>query len=387
MLPWISENHGGDMEESTAGSIIEHFSDLDDPRRSNRRHLLLDIVVIAVCAVICGADDWGAVQEFGEARLGWLQGFLELPHGIPCDETFRRVFARLDAEEFQKRFIAWVGAVFEMTKGQVIPVDGKRLRRSHDRASDKEAIHMVSAWASENHIVLGQVKVDEKSNEIPAVPELLALLDISGCVVTADALHCQKKTAQTIIEQGGEYVLRVKDNQGGLAETLEELFDYAQETEYADCNYHRTVSKGHGRLEIRECWTTSDEDYFRYVHHREEWQGLCTLAMVKTERRLAHKTEAQTKYYISSLPSDAASILDASRGHWGIENQVHWILDVAFREDECRLRKDNGAENFAVLRHIALTLLQQERTLKRGIKTKRLKAAWDTRYLHKILQV
>jgi predicted transposase YbfD/YdcC len=375
------------MAETPAGSIIEHFSDLDDPRRENKRHLLLDIIVIAVCGVICGADDWGAVAEFGKAKRDWLQGFLELPHGIPCDETFRRVFARLDAEQFQDRFISWVRAAFEVTKGQVIPIDGKRLRRSHDRAAGKEAIHMVSAWASENHLVLGQVKVDEKSNEIPAVPELLTMLDISGCIVTADALHCQKKTAQTIIERGGEYVLRVKDNQGNLSETLEELFDYAEETAYTDCDHHRTVSKGHGRLEIRDCWTTADEDYFRYVRDREEWVGLSTLVMVKTERRLAHKTESQVKYYISSLPNDAASILHASRSHWGIENQVHWVLDIAFREDECRLRKGNGAQNFAVLRHIALTLLKQEKTLKRGIKTKRLKAALDTRYLRKVLQV
>ena len=374
------------MEETPAGSIIEHFSDTDDPRRENRRHLLIDIIVIAICAVICGADDWSAVQEFGEAKYDWLKGFLELPHGIPCDETFRRVFARLDADQFQERFIAWVRAVFEITEGQVIPIDGKTLRRSHDRAAGKKAIHIVSAWASKNHLVLGQVKVDEKTNEIPVVPELLALLDISGCIVTADALHCQKKTAQTIIERGGEYVLRVKDNQGNLSETLEELFEYAEETAYADCDHHRTVNKGHGRLEIRECWTTSHEDYFLYVRDREEWQGLRTLAMVKTERRLEHKTEHQVKYYISSLPSDAESILSASRGHWGIENQVHWVLDIAFREDECRLRKGNGAQNFAVLRHIALTLLKQEQTLKRGIKNKRLKAAWDTQYLCKVLQ-
>jgi len=374
------------MEQTPTGNIIEHFSDMEDPRRENRRHLLIDIVVIAICGVICGADDWGAVQEFGEAKYAWLKGFLELPHGIPCDETFRRVFARLDADQFQERFMAWVRAVFDMTKGQVIPIDGKSLRRSHDHRAGKEAIYIVSAWATENHLVLGQVKVNEKSNEIPAVPELLTLLDVSGCIVTADALHCQKETARTIIERGGDYVLRVKDNQGNLSETLSELFDYAQETAYADCDYHRTVDKGHGRLEIRECWTTSDEDYFRYVRDREEWQGLCTLAMVKTERRLERKTEYQVKYYISSLPSDAESILSASRGHWGIENQVHWVLDIAFREDECRLRKGNGAQNFAVLRHIALTLLKQEQTLKRGIKNKRLRAAWDTQYLRKVLQ-
>jgi predicted transposase YbfD/YdcC len=326
------------------------------------------------------------VRAFGEAKYSWLKGFLELPHGIPSHETFRRVFARLNSEQFQDRFMAWVRDVFEVTKGQVIPVDGKCVRRSHDRTAGKEAIHLVSAWATENHLVLGQVKVDEKSNEIPAVPKLLELLEISGCIVTADALHCQKKTAQAVIKQGAEYVLRVKENQGILAQTLDELFEYAEETAYVDCDYHRTIEKVHGRLEIRECWVTSDEDYLRYVHKREAWPGLQTLVMVKTERRLADKTEHQLKYYISSLPCDARAILSASRGHWGIENQLHWVLDIAFREDECRLRKGNGAQNFAVLRHIALTLLKQETSLKLGIKNKRLKAAWDTQYLCKVLQ-
>jgi len=266
---------------------------------------LLDIVVIAICAVICGADDWAAVEEYGEAQRAWLGQFLVLPHGIPSDDTFRRVFARIDATQFQERFISWIRAVFEVTEGQVIPVDGKKLRRSHDRAIGREAIYIVSAWAAENRLVLGQVKVEDKSNEIPAVPELLALLDISGCIVTADALHCQKATVQQIIEQGGEYVLRVKDNQANLSQALEELFAYAQETAYVDCDYARTVNKGHGRIEIRECWTTSDEDYLRYLTDRAKWRGLNTLAMVKAERRLGNTTEVDVKYYISSLPSDA----------------------------------------------------------------------------------
>jgi predicted transposase YbfD/YdcC len=374
------------MATPAAGSLIEHFSDMDDPRRENRRHLLLDIIVIAICAVVCGANDWGSIEAFGIAKQEWLASFLALPHGIPCDETFRRVFARPDAAQFQERFVRWVNAVFELTEGQVVPVDGKCLRRSHDRRAGKEAIHIVSAWATENHLVLGQVKVDEKTNEIPVVHELLTILDVSGCIVTADALHCQKETARIIREGGGDYVLRVKENQGHLSETVEELFDYAEEMSYTDCDYHRTVNKGHRRLEIRECWTTSDEDYFRYVRDREAWVGLRTLAMVKTERRLADKTEYQTKYYISSLPSEAAPILHASRGHWGIENQLYWVLDVAFREDDSRLRKGNGAQNFAVLRHIALSLLKQEQTLKRGIQNKRLRAGWDTQYLCKVLQ-
>lgn len=281
--------------------------------------------------------------------------------------------------------MAWVKAVFEVTRGQVVPIDGKKLRRSHDRGIGKEAIHLVSAWATEDHLVLGQVKVDDKSNEIPAAQELLTLLDITGCIVTADALHCQKETAKQIIEQGGQYVLRVKDNQGNLSQSLEELFDYAAETGFVDCDHHQSVDKGHGRLEIRECWTTSDMDYLRYVPDREQWQGLNTLAMVKLQRRTEDTTEMEAKYYIASLPSDAELVLSASRGHWGIENQLHWVLDIAFREDDCRLRKGNGAENFALLRHVALTLLKQERTLKRGVKNKRLRAGWDPDYLLKVL--
>lgn len=373
------------MSTTAAGSLIEHFWDLEDPRHYNKRHLLLDIVVIAICAVICGADDWSAVVEFGQAKEAWLKGFLALPHGIPSDDTFRRVFARLNAQQFQERFITWVRDVFTVTKGQVVPLDGKTLRRSYDRSTGKEAIEIVSAWATENHMVLGQVKVDEHSNEIPAVQELLSLLDISGCIVTADALHCQKHTAQQIVDQGGQYVLRVKDNQGNLAQTLEELFAYAAETHFRDCDHHRMVGKGHGRIEIRDCWTTSDEDYMRYVQDRDEWAALHTLVMVQTERRIGDKQETETKYYISSLPSDAELVLFACRGHWGIENQLHWVLDIAFREDDCRLCKGQGAENFALLRHIALTLLKQEHTLKVGIKNKRLRAGWDPDYLHKVL--
>ncbi len=373
------------MSQTATGTIIEHFGELDDSRRYNKRHLLIDIVVIAICAVICGADDWPAVEEFGKAKQEWFKQFLKLPHGIPSEDTFRRVFAVLDAEQFQSCFITWIKAVFEVTQGQVVPIDGKKLRRSHDKSIGKDAIHMVSAWALENHLVLGQVKVDDKSNEITAIPQLLDLLEISGCIVTIDAMGCQKKIVQKVKDKNADYTIAVKANQKGLFEDVTRLFDHAQETQFANCGYCKTEEKGHGRFEIRECWTISNPEDLKQIRSLSDWTGLQTIVMVRRERHIGCKVEIEIKYYISSLLTSARHILDVIRGHWGIENQLHWVLDIAFREDDCRLRKGNGAQNFALLRHIALNLLKQKRTCKRGIKTKRLKAGWDMDYLAKVL--
>ena len=373
------------MSQHPAATIVENFADLQDTRRYNKRHLLMDIVYIAICAVICGADDWEAVEEFGKDKQDWFERFLELPHGIPSHDTFRRVFAALDAEQFRTHFVEWMKAVHEKTDGQIVPIDGKMLRRSHDRTLGKKAIHMVSAWAVENQLVLGQVKVDDKSNEITAIPQLLDLLEIAGCIVTIDAMGCQKEISSKIISKDADYALALKENQGGLYEDVQELFSYAEETEFADCDYHKTVEKAHGRIDIRECWTISSPEYMPYLRNLSDWANLRTIVMIKRERRLGLKVEIETKYYISSLLSNAQHILSVIRGHWGIENQLHWVLDIAFREDECRLRKGNGAQNFAILRHIALNLLKQESTCKRGIKTKRLKAGWNLDYLSKVL--
>ena len=373
------------MEDVPTAAIVAHFSDLEEPRDDNKRHQLLDIVIIAICAAICGADSWADVELFGDAKYSWFKGFLELPHGIPSHDTFRRVFALLDPEQFQARFVQWIQAVDELTEGQIVAIDGKTLRRSHDRGSGKGAIHMVSAWASENGLVLGQRKVDDKSNEITAIPQLLDMLEIAGCIVTIDAIGCQTKIVEKIIAKQAEYVLPVKENQGKLHETLRLLFDDSAEMRRVPCEYHRTVDKDHGRIEIRECWATSDPEYVRYIASLADWRGLQSVGMVQAERRIGAQSTVERRYFISSLAADAKQLLRAARGHWGIENQLHWVLDIAFREDECRVRTGNGAQNFAVLRHIALNLLKREKTLKASIHGKRLKAGWDHNYLVKVL--
>ena len=371
--------------EKPQASITEHFAELEDPRRFNRRHKLLDILVIAICAAIAGADGWEHVELFAETNEEWLRGFLELPHGIPTRHTFSRVFAALDAEQFQMCFVQWIQAVDKVTEGQIIAADGKALRRSHDRSLGKKALYMVSAWASGSGLVLGQRKVDDKSNEITAFPELLDMLEIEGCIVTLDALHCQTETARAIIEKQADYVLPVKENQPRLLDSLQLLFDDPEEMRWVECDHHRTVDKGHGRIEIRECWTSSDPEYLRHIATLAEWKGLRSIAVVQAVRRLGEETTTTRRYFISSLESDAKQLLLAVRTHWGIENKVHWVLDIAFREDDCRIRKGNGAENFAVLRHIALNLLRREKTAKRSLKGKRMKAAWDKDYLLKVL--
>ncbi len=374
------------MEPNPAATIAVHFSKLADPRRYNSRHLLHDIIVIAVCAAICGADDWVAVADFGRAKHSWFAEFLKLPHGIPSHDTFGDVFRLLDPEQFRNCFIQWVSAVNTVTAGQVVPIDGKKLRRSHDHTLGKAAIHMVSAWAAENHVVLGQVKVDAKSNEITAIPQLLDLLEISGCIVTIDAMGCQKAIARKIVkEKHADYVLAVKANQAGLFADVQDLFARAQEQGNADCGYYRTEEHSHGRHEIRECWTLSGPQSLSRIRDQADWCGLQTVIRVKSTRGIADQQSTEERYYIASLAKEAQPALSAVRGHWGIENKVHWVLDIAFREDECRIRKGNGAQNFAILRHIALNLLKQEQTAQCGIKNKRLKAGWDESYLLKVL--
>ena len=376
------------MSLSPAASIRDHFATVEDPRIDRTKaHDLLDIIVIAMCAVVCGADNWVDVEDFGNAKLAWLRQFRPLPNGIPSHDTFGEVFARLDPAQFQTSFLNWVRAVMEVTGGQVIAVDGKTLRRSHDHRLGKDAIHMVSAWATANRVVLGQIKVDEKSNEITAIPALLQVLDLAGCIVTLDALGTQKEIAQVIVERQADYVLALKENQGHLYEDVQATFADAAQQQFQAVPHddHKTVTKGHGRLEIRECWTISRADYLEALRDYALWPQLHSIGMVRAQRRVGDTTSVETRYSLSSLAGNAAQLLDAVRSHWGVENGLHWCLDIAFREDESRIRKGAGDQNFAVLRHMALNLLKQEKAAKVGIKAKRLKAGWDEAYLLKVL--
>jgi len=364
-----------------------YFATLTDPRcphAPNSRHLLMDILIIAVCAVISGAEGWEDIEEYGQSQEEWLADLLELPHGIPGHDTFRRVLSRLDPEEFTQCFMTWTQALSQASEGEIVAIDGKTLRHSFDQATSTAAIHMVSAWASANRLVLGQLKVAEKSNEITAIPHLLQLLDLAGAVVTIDAMGCQKEIAQTITERGADYVLALKENHQTLYDAVTLFLNDARDTQFADIahTYHETVDGDHGRIDTRRYWITSE---IEWLGAKASWAGLHSVGMVEARREVGDTVQIETRYFLTSLPAQAVRFAQAVRQHWGIENSLHWVLDVSFQEDACRIRKDQGAQAFAVLRHIALNLLRREPHHKRGIKARRKRAGWDRDYLVQVL--
>lgn len=372
-----------------ANSIQVHFGKMPDPRRAQgRRHSLSDMIVIAVTAVICAADSWADVRDFGKAKIKWFETFLDLPHGIPSQDTFERVFSRLDPDAFERCFVEWTQALSMGSGGQLVAIDGKRIRRSFTHAwAQSTATHLVSAFIADNAMVFSQLAVDSKENEIVAIPKLLALLDLRGATVTIDAMGCQTAIAQQIVEQGGDYVLCVKDNQRGLARALRADLDDMIREKFKNVphDFCETVDGDHGRIETRRVWTTPQIDWLGPVQNR--WAGLRSVAVVEATREVPLKgVSCERRYYISTFDgSDAPRLAAAVRGHWGIENRLHYVLDVSFAEDQCRIRKGHAAENFSRLRRISLNLLRRETSRKRGIKGKRLNAAWDHDYLLKLL--
>jgi predicted transposase YbfD/YdcC len=377
------------MSDPSNHTITHHFAKLTDPRKFHSPpHLLLDMVTIAICAVICGADDWVAIETFGKAKEPWFRQFLRLPNGIPSHDTFGEVFAALDPTQFQDCFVSWVTTISQLSAGEVVAIDGKTLRRSHDKGAGKAAIHMISAWASQNRLVLGQLKVNDKSNEITAIPELLRRLALQGCIVTIDAMGCQTEIAAQIIEQEADYLLALKANHGRLYQEAERLFNDALTDPKTVIPYQtsRMLNKSHGRLEIRQCWTISHPSYIAYLDPQARWPALRTVVRIEAERRQAGTDPTkEVRYYLSSLADDPQHLNQVVRTHWTVENELHWVLDVAFGEDQSRVRQGYAAQNFALLRQIALNVLKQEKSAKIGIQNKRLRAGWDNDYLLKVL--
>jgi len=349
----------------------------------NRKHLLIDILMITVCAVLAGAHGWEDIENWGIEKEKWLRKFLKLPFGIPCHDVFRDLFMRLHPEEFGKAFLSWMSSVRKRTKGEIIPLDGKTMRRSFDRASGKTPFHLVSAWASDNGLVLGQMAVDGKSNEITAIPRLLELLDINDCIVTIDAMGCQTEIAKKIVDLNGDYVLAVKDNQPKLHEELKDFFDFAEKAKFADLKYEvfQTVEKDHGRIETRTYYLVADLDWLSV---RSKWANLNSVGMVVSNRQERGKPATEERrYYINTIEKGVRRFAKAVRSHWHVENKLHWTLDVTFNEDQSRKRKDHSAVNFALVLKAALNLLRGIQAKGDSIRSLRLRAGWNTEVIEK----
>lgn len=364
-------------------SLVSLFGEISDPRIDRKKlHQLGDILAISILAVICGAECWIDIEDFGVARYEWLKDFLDLPNGIPSHDTFNRVFSLIDTEEFEKRFAEWVQIVSGKLKGQ-IAIDGNMIRGSGNRRKGQEPLWIVSAWATDLNLVLAQTQVAKKSNEITAIPKILDMLSLSGCIVSIDAMGCQREIAKDIQERSGDYVLALKGNQGSLHAEVVNFFTQAEMVnyEYIEHDCHTSYEKNRGREETRILYVTEEIDW---LPQREEWQGLRSLVCMISQREVEGKKSEERRYYISSLPANSQQHAKAIRNHWSIENKQHWVLDVGFNEDRCRIRDRVAGKNFATLRRMALNLLKQEPT-KAGIKRKRLRAGWDDKFLRRVI--
>jgi predicted transposase YbfD/YdcC len=375
------------MTLSLESTFIQYFAGLEDPRvERTKHHLLIDIIAIAILAVISGADGWVAIETYGQAKQEWLASFLSLPNGIPSHDTFARVFARIEPSAFEQCFTNWMNAITKELGAQVIPIDGKTLRGSYDRETQQKPLTVVSAWASSHRLVLGQLKVNDKSNEITAIPELLKMLNIRGSIITIDAIGCQKSIATLIRHQGADYVLALKGNQANLYTQVEQLFKQAQTEGFSgiEHSYYHSSESSHGRIEIRRYYSIP-LSALTGLAQQEVWAGLVSVGIVICERRLWNKTSIEVRYYLSSLEADAQVLAHAVRTHWGVENSVHWTIDMTFKEDASRIRTAHSAQNFALLRRIALNQLERETSIKSSIRQKRYRAALDNHYAVKVL--
>lgn len=366
---------------------LSQFETLKDPRGlQGQTHAFLSIVLIAILATIGGAGGWEDIELYGESHQTWLETFLDLRHGVPQADTYRRVFERLDPVVLHQCFLQWVNSVVEATGAQVVPIDGKSVKGSYDRNKKQGTLHLVSAWASEHRMLLGQVKVADKSNEITAIPALLALLDITGCIITIDAMGTQTEIARTIVDKGANYVLALKANHPTLYTQVKNWFESSQAADFKDIelSYEQRVEASHHRREHRQVWAvplTAIPD----LYQASAWSGLQTVVMVIRVRRLWNQTTREVQFYLSSLACDAVAIARAIRTHWGIENQLHWVLDVTFGEDDSRIRTGHSPENMALLRRLAISLLNQETSTKRSVRQKAKRAAMDVNYMLRVL--
>ena len=364
--------------------LITHFSPLPDHRiERNKCHALIDIIVLAICAVASGSDGWEAIEDFGKDKLEWLRQYIPLANGVPSHDCIAYVLCRLSPQKFRDCFMNWTQAVTEYTGGEIIAVDGKTAKGSRDRKNQRNPLHMVSAWACENRLVLGQEATDAKSNEITAIPKLLELLALKGCIVTLDAMGCQRVIAEQIIDQGGDYVLGLKGNQGNLHEAVEDFFTTASAHHFIGVAHDFTeeVDKDHGRLEVRRYWITDD---LRTLPDPQNWQGLRSIGMVERECRQGDTQTFERRYFINSIAAEAKTFAQAVRGHWGVENRLHWRLDVIFGEDTNRIRRGNGPAIMTTLRHLCLNLFDRESS-SLSLAKKRRKAAWNDEYRAKVI--